>query len=63
MERAGGTRRDAQSLGELVGRRAGARLEDLQGAQCPGGGAEITRHSGRLGDLPINRKQIVRNCL
>ena len=56
-----GPLRDAQPLGELVGRRARAGLEDLEGAQGPGGGAQIGRHTGRLGDRPMNRKQIVRN--
>jgi hypothetical protein len=38
---AGRPLRDAEPFGELVGRRAGAALQDLQRAQRPGGGADL----------------------
>jgi hypothetical protein len=56
-----GPLRDTQPRGEFAGRRAAVSLEDLEGTQSSCGGAEIGRHTGRLGGHEMNRKQIVRN--
>jgi hypothetical protein len=47
-----GPLRDAQRLGELVGRRTRTGLQDLQGTQSPGGGAETGRHAEQTRRLP-----------
>lgn len=58
-----GPLRDTQALGEFVGRRAGAGLEDLEDTQSSCGGAEVGRHTSSLEGGEPDRKQIVRNSL
>jgi hypothetical protein len=54
---AGGTFGDAEALGELIGRRAGPVLQDLEGAKRSGGWADLVHIA------IVNRKWIVRKWL